>query len=422
MKKINNYLKNNSLKILTVYMFMQPFIDMITGVSLTKLNNSFVIGLALRLLFMIYTVYYTIFLTNQKKKYYIIYYSLILLYIIAFSINILYLKGFNPFSYELKNTLKTFYFPIILVSLIPILKDNRKEFNNNNFKILFIIYTLGVLIPNFLGIGLSTYAITKKGSIGFFYTANEIGAILSILMIFYINDLYSKRKYLKLIISIILITYLFTSIGTKGPLILYLLLIFYFFIKYIKELIQKKKYKLISIIVTSFIVLLITFVLLIPKTNFYKNIVVHLEFWQIYNVNDFINNKNAIDHMIFSERLSFLKNTHQIYEKSYLSEKLLGIGYISNYATDDIVMKMVEMDFFDIFYRHGIIGFIIYISSLGYILFNIIKKKKEVYYISIIFSLLLAFITGHVLIAPAVSIYVALLINLLYNENSGRTV
>ena len=42
--------------------------------------------------------------------------------------------------------------------------------------------------------------------------------------------------------------------------------------------------------------------------------------------------------MAFSNQLSVL-------------EQLFGIGYIENYGTDDVNLKMVERDYFDIFYR-----------------------------------------------------------------------
>ena len=49
-----------------------------------------------------------------------------------------------------------------------------------------------------------------------------------------------------------------------------------------------------------------------------------------------------------------------------------------------------------------------------------LKLDNEVYIISIVFAFLLAFITGHVLIAPAVSIYVLLIIDQFYSKVSDN--
>ena len=46
-----------------------------------------------------------------------------------------------------------------------------------------------------------------------------------------------------------------------------------------------------------------------------------------------------------------------IYERANTYQKLFGIGYINNNKTT----KMIEMDYFDIFYSHGIVGFLIFV-------------------------------------------------------------
>lgn len=429
MKKINNFLYDYSEKIILIFLFLQPIIDVLTAISLTLWNFSFTVGLSTRFIFMIYMLYYCFFLSKSRSKSKLIYLILLLLYILIDTTSIIYLKGFSALGYELKSTLKSFYFPIVLVGLLSFFQDEQRKIDLEKLSKLFIIYALFVIVPNLLGIGFESYAVTKSGSIGLFYTANEIGAILSILMVSYLGLLFNKEKYIQLVLSIFIILYMLTSIGTKGPLLLFILLIFYYLIKYLKSLLLTKKYKLFTSIIVVFILCISVFCLLIPKTSFYKNIKVHLEFLNVDSVTDIITSPKVLDHFIFSQRLSFWKKTNEIYMNSKLVEKILGIGYISNYSTDNVSMKMVEMDFVDIFYRHGILGFILYFYSFIIILVSIIKKMLvnknksilvEIGMISIIFSILLAFLTGHVLMSPSVSIFVALIISLLYNEVSRR--
>ena len=79
---------------------------------------------------------------------------------------------------------------------------------------------------------------------------------------------------------------------------------------------------------------------------------------------------------------------------------------------------MIEMDYFDILFRHGIIGFILYISIFIYFLVKSIKHTislKNIPYkicmsLSLFLITFLALMTGHVLLAPSVSIFVALLL------------
>ena len=86
MKKINLFLYDNSLKIVIIFLFLQPLIDVLTAVSLTIFNSSFTVGLMTRFMFMIYMIYYCIFLSkNNKSK--LIYLGVIFIYILLSSIN-----------------------------------------------------------------------------------------------------------------------------------------------------------------------------------------------------------------------------------------------------------------------------------------------------------------------------------------------
>ncbi len=79
------------------------------------------------------------------------------------------------------------------------------------------------------------------------------------------------------------------------------------------------------------------------------------------------------------------------------------------------------MDYFDIFYNHGIMGFIIFFIPYIMILINIFKKKDKLFdferymsYISIFLIVILSLFTGHIITAPSVSIVIIyILISLL---------
>lgn len=423
MNTIKNYITINKEKIITIFLFLQPIIDVLTAISMTKWNHSFILGLGIRMLFLLLMGYYVI-ISNKKGRRYLL---LVIFYFVLFIGDTLYEKGMNALSYELKSSIKTFYFPIVLLGFYEIFKKNT-SFDSEYLKKLFVIYLSFVIIPNLLHLGFQSYEVTKGGNIGFFYTANEIGAILAILMPIFFYHLFQKNNKILNILSILITFYLYLSIGTKAPLILFMVLLTYYFICYIKKLISSKKYKSLSIISVLLVVLFCSFVLIIPKTNFYKNIKVHLEFLEIDKPSDIFRDKKTFDHLIFSERLTFWSNTNKIYKKSGILEKVVGIGYINNYSTDQLSMKMVEMDFVDLFYRHGLLGFIIYMLPVAFLFYQVISKvfadRKRVkkskigiaYLFSVIFSLLLSLITGHVILSPSVSIYVALILVLLYNE------
>ena len=57
-----------------------------------------------------------------------------------------------------------------------------------------------------------------------------------------------------------------------------------------------------------------------------------------------------------------MKERQQDYMDGNIYQKLFGIGYLNNQKE----AKAVEMDYFDIYYNHGIIGFILFFGMYGY--------------------------------------------------------
>ena len=74
------------------------------------------------------------------------------------------------------------------------------------------------------------------------------------------------------------------------------------------------------------------------------------------------------------------------------------------------------MDYFDIFYNHGIIGFLIFFGITLYVLWKVLRKEKTLNFdsymtfISLLLIIFLSFFTGHIITAPAVSLIAIILI------------
>lgn len=162
--------------------------------------------------------------------------------------------------------------------------------------------------------------------------------------------------------------------------------------------------------------------MLIPKTNFYKNIKIHTKYLKITNVKQVFENEYMFDHFVFSQRISFLDKVESRYEKAKITKKLFGMGYVKKNSQK---YKEIEMDYYDVLYNHGIIGFILYFSIYIYVLFRVFKNipKKINFvsimkYLSLFFILILSLFSGHIITRPAVSIYIVIIIiDLLKKEN-----
>lgn len=404
---MNKFIKENLNKILSIFILLQPLLDLVTGLCLHLFNFNITVGIVIRVLFLLFIMYTSAVI--HKNKFSLYTYIIIFLYSLFYLIGIVIYKDGVLFQ-EIQGLVKVFYFPLILVSLY----DLKEEFKISKMTLFttLLFYLILILIPNLLGIGFKSYQITKSGTLGFFNSANEISGIISLLtpiMFIILKDL--KNVFLKVIFSLIYLIVILT-IGTKTPLLTLLITVGMSYLYYLIICIKKKTYKPILLSGTAIIIGLCSLLLIIPKTNFYKNIKVHLDYLEVDNVFEVFQEKELIDHFIFSQRLTFLEDKINLYSKASTYEKIFGIGYTYNNETT----KLIEMDYFDILYSHGVIGFILFFAIYFLVLYKISKEKtpftfeKYMLKLSIFLILILSLFTGHIITAPAVSLLVVILI------------
>ena len=357
-------------------------------------------------------VLYLYFGEYKNKKKILIYVSTLIMTIIIHTLIMVLDKDMSVFMYEFKNTISTYYFVFLLISLGVIYKDNK--ISKKELMYLWIIYVLLTFIPNVLGIGFKSYSHSKTGMTGWFYSANVVGSILVILLPIILSEI---KKLPKLLIVILgaLVLYSIFSLGTKTPVLGLGIILFFNLLYYVYKLFKSKKKKSIVIIFSSLILLCGVSVYVIPKTSFYENLKIHYNFLKKNDVKVF--SKEFLDHFVFSQRLSMEERTRHNYNKSPIQEKIFGIGYIENYSTDSVNLKIVEMDYFDIFYREGIIGFVLFFIPVIYMIVMFFKNNSINFvsvnmFISILLIMLLALFQGHIFITPAISIFVALILNM----------
>lgn len=411
---MNDFIKKNISIIIAIFVLIGPILDLITGVCLHSLGVNLTLGIITRVIFLAFICIITLF--TFKKKNVLIPYLIIGLYFIFYIIGMIVYKDTSIFT-EIQNLVKVFYFPILLVSMYSI-KDEIRISNLTLFTTLFT-YLLLIFIPTILNLGYDTYEVAKVGTLGFFNSANEISGIISLLTPTMLITLFSfKRIIPKIIIAIIYIVVIL-MVGTKTPILALGITIgvglLYLWIKSIKT----KKYKNVFISLFAVIILGLSLILIIPKTNFYKNIKIHLDYLELDSITEVFSDKELVDHFIFSSRLKFLDNKANLYSKSNTYLKLFGIGYLKDYKAT----KMIEIDYFDILFSHGIIGFIIFFGITIPILLKIVREKRKINfeyimnYTSLLLIIVLSFFTGHIITAPSVSLISIILILSLNKRN-----
>lgn len=408
---MKNKLKELTPKFIIIFLYLQPFLDILASI-LIKNNISNMITSGLRLLFMFYLIIYLIITPHENKKKTLIYFGIITLQIIIHTSLILIYKDLGALSYEVRNTLSTFYFTFVLISFFTIYKEN--DFDTKHLKNIYLIYIILTFIPNILGIGFDSYWHSKVGSAGWFYSANVLGSII-ILLLPTILPAFKKTKLINIIVITLITLYVMFSIGTKTPVLGLLIIISANILYLLYTKIKEKNKKWITGIITTIIITTLGIIIILPKSSFYENIQIHLNYLEKQNTD--IMSKEFLDHFIFSQRLTFESTTRKNYKKSHTLEKIFGIGYIENYSTDEVNIKGIEIDYFDIFYREGIIGFIIFFTPVIYIIYKNIKSSKLNFkginnITTILLILLLALFQGHIFTTPAISIFVALILTI----------
>ena len=208
------------------FLLSSPFLDMLTALALHVFKTDLTIGIVIRFLFLIFSIIYLFFFYQGKKKKLYKGFSLsLIIYILFFMGIVLVDKGSNALFYELKNVFKTFYFPFLLISFSAMFEEKMDIVPKKYFSYIMFVYLLGIFIPSLLGVGFDTYEVTKKGSLGFFNSANEVGGIISILMPFFFLNLYKDNNIIKSMFGLGILLYVLLSMGTKTPLLTFIIIL-----------------------------------------------------------------------------------------------------------------------------------------------------------------------------------------------------
>ncbi|MCU4897699.1 O-antigen ligase family protein [Bacillus cereus] len=429
---------------LLLFIVFQPILDLLTSFSIYVLHMSATVGIVVRFAFMLLALGYLLLHHKQQgAKKYILYLCLFGIVLAIGLVNNLMIKSPVSFGEEVKFIMKSVY-PIVLlfgyIIALKELKNNEFAFHKiiTYFLYATLILSISIITAMATGTDFPSYPNSKIGSRGWFFAGNDLSSIFAIM--FPIVVLYSVHKttsFSKVYywIPTVLAMYASIMIGTKvgyGAIVITLgIALFFLFIEYMMH--RKKEGRGFTYLVNTIVaaVVLGGLLVLTPQTPIAKNMSIHLQIYEYKkSVQDEKDRKEGkvvkeeehkqgeltdseMKSLIYSDRDKFLKVYKQYYKEAPLSQKLFGMGYAGNYTTK---MKLVEMDFHDLFFAFGIVGFLMYLLPLLYfgikIFIRLITNFKKLFSVkhmllasTLVLSLGIGFMSGHVLTAPAVSIF-----------------
>lgn len=422
--------KINFENIFILFIILQPIIDILTSLCVRNISEKLTLGIFIRAAFMLYIMIYTIIKVDKKSRCQIlIYYSCIAIYSIVFMVNSYTKYGLTMIAAQAKGLVKTFYFPIILASLLMIFKKKEYSSKQKYLNISLAIYVLTVVICKIFSIGYETYPMKPNaGTIGLFYAGNEISAIIAMLAPICFATFISNKFNILNAILCALTVFAMLEIGTKVAFVSTAVLIVLTLIISVIKLSKKETEGFYKQFITLLLIGLLTF-LFVGNTSVGKNL----------NINPILLKKqitaiepeeaeeeteekdvNTDPTVLLSGRNNFFKINLKKYDNASISDKAVGLGYIA--PKKDVIqeIKLVEIDYFDIFFCHGILGTLIYIIPLAVLIVISIKNffakfinnMKNHTLILMIYSVLIGFgialMAGHVFTAPAVSMFLIL--------------
>lgn len=427
----------NFNKLFIIYILIQPILDILTSLFVRNISSGLTIGVFVRTIFMVIIALYSLSVLNKKNRIKLfVCYALLAIYSIIYII-ICYLNtGINMILIEIKGLVKALYLPVVLVGLFSLYKSKKIEINIKHLIYALFVYCLVIVLAKYFNIGYYSYLQGyKPGTVGLFLAANEIGAILAIISPYLFIKISNTKNNNFYMLTYILLTCSVLEIGTKVPFLAFMvLLIINFIINLYRLIILKEKSYIKNLGVFLISIVFIAFIIGITPIgeNLNINFISNKDEFNSSNTDNISGDDNTdpsenefIEGDITSGRTAYFETNIQEYINSEYKEELFGTSYLTVDNGDIQEKKLVEMDFFDIFFNHGLIGFVLilgYILSLTiYIIFNNLKQFKKIlkqperllYLYAYFIGLAISFMSGHVLTSPAVSIFI--IISLILN-------
>lgn len=454
----NEPIKNQfSLYLILAFLIAQPFIDLITSWMTRSQIGSISIGVVVRTAFMAYVFLYPFrhYGKSSSERKWLMRYDIL---IVVFSCIIIFLnvftKGFAVAFSELKAIVKVIFFPIVGLGLLYIGRNSELKISARLLSFISFLYTVLMMIATMTKTSYYSYYWQKIGSVGWFYAANELGTIISLLLPYVFFCFLSAGSPCNLIfqaLNILTLIFCILFLATKAPLLSLMLYIGCFvvlyFVWYFKKIDVKGFRKSITlIIVTGIIVAVFPFT---PSYTIYQS-AIHKIFPAVsIEQSDTVSksasgepsssatssneNKSSASEKdsessnasIVGVKPSVLLSNRDTYVNTYKEKMkkengirwIFGMGDTTFSKEGKWVEYTVEQDLWDVFFHYGLAGIIVFSSPFVWVIFNFIKRmckiRKNIFkcqklitgFFSIMIGLSIGIIAGHTMTAPAVAIY-----------------
>lgn len=400
----------NKQRLIARLIIAQPIIDMLTGQMASHLTTNVTIGTLFRIFLVgLLTIYLLNYFTQHHFIGLGIFLAILLICFISFIINWTTKQPFLLFQ-EAQFLFKTIYYVCITFMAYVFIKQKllTKSLILWATQIAALIFSISYWLALITKTSFSSYSMTGAGYSGWFFATNELSVTILLLLGLTMAYLLDQKDSIKAWITFISILFISPLIGTKAAFFGSVMI---FFVCLLMLLFTgDNRHRITSLIIT------ILFCLLIPFTPITTNItsghVVDTEDQSSQKLRSTEQLPVSLQRLLSSRDHYFL-TIYTDYQQASMIRQIFGLGYAGDYSEQP---KIIEMDFFDLFFSYGWLGTIFLLSPLLLITVQMISHIKRTgltrqkMILAFVFCLVFAisFLAGHVIFAPSVITYVML--------------
>src|SRR5699024_5251984 len=347
---------NKRDRLIFIIIIIQPILDLMTALGGESPVSVGALAKSLLMLFLwIYIVHY---LWTKKRRLLWLFISTYLAILLMLIVNIVLKNHYDLFA-EINFAFKTSYYLTMLYTAIVLIESKvlNKRLIDCAVMINSIIIGISYWMAIITGTSIESYAYEGVGYSGWFFSANELSVII-ILLLGILLARFLEGPAISTWVAFLLLVSMLPMIGTKtafiGGVLLLILYTLYLLGKYRLRILQNKN----SIL---FIGAVIIFFCLLPLTPIMSN-TAPAETTQIQETAE----PQTMDispllQKILSSRHLYLQETKDDFMEADILRNAFGLGYAGDYEEGP---KIIEMDFFDLFFSYGIIGTVLLLLPL----------------------------------------------------------
>lgn len=442
------------MRVLLLYMLLQPLADVFTSLCV-RADISLTFGVVFRTLFMLAAGIYVFFdYRGRGRGLFLTYFILLILYCAAFLGHYGVTGGTAVLMTEVKGLVKIIYFPVVTVALLALWLQYGCVVSRPVLSAVAVIYMAIIVLAMVTGTSFVSYKY-GVGYNGWFYAANEIGAILACLCPMVLLGCGQRVRGWWRFLPMLLVALIASYVGTKvvffclfGYMVLYLgWNAFAMLAPRLKERRSQTWRALVAALLCC-----VTVGIYFAYSPLYQNLQGFA--WRYDQTMDPDDTPSPVQpdvpedvepgptlpevdvpsgkvwkvlNWLLSNRLRYMQLYLDEAQHFGVAEKLLGMGYAGLPQ-----IRSLELDFLALYFQNGLIGLPLLclplVAMCGYVIWYVFARFKRfitdlstcTYAYAFLVLLAVAITAGHTVVAPAVSIYFPLLFLLFLQQVSGK--